>query len=108
MYKSISRGGWHFSFLGGANEIKYKIESYSHTEYNKEEYVNENHIAASIKEGKDVLKREGVVFKYMPLSYYPARLQKYMKMFTSFIQLTKANFFTNLFYFIRRILKGNI
>jgi beta-1,4-mannosyl-glycoprotein beta-1,4-N-acetylglucosaminyltransferase len=108
IYKSIKRGGWHFSFLGGSEKIKYKIESYAHTEYNKEEYVNENHIATSIKEGKDILKREGVVFKYMPLSYYPARLQKFMKLFASFLHLKKTNFFTDLYYFIRRLTKGNI
>jgi len=30
----INKGGWHFSFLGGAENIKYKIDSYGHQELN--------------------------------------------------------------------------
>lgn len=28
--------GWHFSYMGGLDSIKYKIESYSHQEYNND------------------------------------------------------------------------
>jgi len=30
----VPNAGWHFSFLGGADKIRYKIESYSHQEMN--------------------------------------------------------------------------
>lgn len=108
VYPSVAAAGWHFSFLGGASEISRKIRSYSHTEYNKEEFFDEKHIEDSILKGTDVLKREGVVFKFMPLSYYPARLQHFMKMYPGFLHLNKTNVFKDLFYFIRRIKKGSL
>lgn len=33
----IPNGGWHFSFMGGAEKVKEKIESYAHAEYNRPE-----------------------------------------------------------------------
>lgn len=108
VYPSVAAAGWHFSFLGGASEISRKIRSYSHTEYNKEEYFNEKYIEDSVLKGTDVLKREGVVFKYMPLSYYPFRLQYFMKMYPAFLHRNKTNPFKDLFYFIRRIKKGKL
>jgi len=108
VYPSIGSGGWHFSFLGGAEKISYKIRSYAHTEYNKEEFFDEKYIEDSIRKGTDVLKRKGVIFKFMPLSYYPTRLQKFMKMYPGFIHHNKTNLFKDLFYFIRRIKKGKV
>ena len=35
-----TRGGWHFSFLGGAERVKLKIEAYSYQEYNTAYYKN--------------------------------------------------------------------
>tara|TARA_Y100000114_G_C11761448_1_gene329987 strand:- start:3114 stop:3893 length:780 start_codon:yes stop_codon:yes gene_type:complete len=50
-------GGWHFTFFGGEEIIKSKIQSYAHTEFNTPE-VLEN-ISNNIKENKDPLSREG-------------------------------------------------
>lgn len=105
VYTSIKHGGWHFSFLGGADKIKYKIESYAHTEYNSAEYADAAHIEQSIKEGKDVLKRDGVIFRFMPLSYYPVCMQKLMKGYPQFLNIKPAGFLTNLYFTGRRVLK---
>lgn len=37
----IENGGWHFTFMGGAEAIKKKVESYGHQEYNND-YVKDN------------------------------------------------------------------
>ncbi len=108
VYAAVGSAGWHFSFLGGAEKISCKIRSFSHTEYNKEEFFDEKHIEDSILTGTDVLKRKGIIFKFMPLSYYPVRLQKYMKMYPGFLHLIRVNPLKDLFYFIRRIKKGKI
>jgi len=34
--KLFANGGWHFSYLGGAEQIKLKIRSFSHQEFNTE------------------------------------------------------------------------
>jgi len=48
---TVMDGGWHFSFFGGADKVKEKIEAYSHQEYNNA-YIKEN-IAANIENGID-------------------------------------------------------
>jgi beta-1,4-mannosyl-glycoprotein beta-1,4-N-acetylglucosaminyltransferase len=51
----IENAGWHFSYLGGADQIKYKIESFSHQEYNND-YVKSN-IKQFLESNNDVLGR---------------------------------------------------
>jgi hypothetical protein len=60
-----------------------------------------------VAKGEDILKREGVVFKYVPLSYYPSSLQKVMEQYPQLLRLKKGNSFTDLYYSLRRVIKGN-
>ena len=39
-HTTIPNGGWHFSFFGGENIIKDKIQAYSHQEFNNPHYLN--------------------------------------------------------------------
>lgn len=39
-YKYINNGGWHFTFQGGAEAVRKKIESYGHQEYNRSEITS--------------------------------------------------------------------
>jgi len=54
----IRDGGWHFSFLKDPNSIKKKIMSYSHQEFNKEEFTNIESIKKQISLGKDLFQRK--------------------------------------------------
>ena len=54
----IKDGGWHFSFLKDPNSIKKKIMSYSHQEFNKEEFTNIESIKKQISLGKDLFQRK--------------------------------------------------
>ena len=47
--------GWHWSFLGGFEAIKQKIESYSHEEYNNEETLSQ--ITTRLFNNEDVFDR---------------------------------------------------
>ena len=105
-YSSLPNAGWHFSFLGGVEKIRQKLRSFAHTEFNKEEFTNEEHIREALRKGEDILKRDGVSFRYVPLSYYPAALQKVMQEYPSLLYVQKRNFFTDCFFMIRRIIKG--
>ena len=53
----INNGGWHFSFLMNPDEIKKKIKSFAHDEFNKPEYLNVDKIDKSIKQGLDLFNR---------------------------------------------------
>ena len=50
-------GGWHFSFLKKPKDIAAKIKAYSHQEFNKNEFVNEEKIASRIKNNQDLFDR---------------------------------------------------
>jgi len=45
---SMHDGGWHFSYMGGVDAIKNKIESYSHTEHNTAKYKSDSFIKSKI------------------------------------------------------------
>ncbi|MFN8291641.1 MAG: hypothetical protein U0U70_15395 [Chitinophagaceae bacterium] len=106
VYPSLAHAGWHFSFLGGVEKIRQKLLAFAHTEYNKEEYTSEENINAALMKGEDILKRDGVAFKYVPLSYYPSRLQKIMRGYPELLHLPGKNLFRDLYYAARRITKG--
>jgi beta-1,4-mannosyl-glycoprotein beta-1,4-N-acetylglucosaminyltransferase len=85
----IAKAGWHFSYLGGLEKIKYKLQSFAHTEFSKAEYMDDEHIYKSLEEGKDILKREDVSFQFVPLSFYPSSVQKVIKEYPSFVYQKK-------------------
>ena len=54
----IKNGGWHFSFLMQPSEIKKKIKSFAHDEFNKKEYLELSEIEKKIKLGEDLFNRD--------------------------------------------------
>jgi beta-1,4-mannosyl-glycoprotein beta-1,4-N-acetylglucosaminyltransferase len=106
-FPSLTNAGWHFSFLGGVEKIKEKLAAFAHTEFQKEEFLDNKQITAALISGKDILKREGVQFKFMPISYYPKKIQQVMKAFPSLLYLPAKNYLTDLYYTLRRIYKNN-
>jgi len=53
----IMDGGWHFSFLKKPKDIAIKIKAYSHQEFNKSEFVNEEKIYSRIENNQDLFDR---------------------------------------------------
>jgi len=53
----IKDAGWHFSFLKNPASIKEKIISYSHQEFNKKEFIDEENIEKKIRNGEDLFNR---------------------------------------------------
>ena len=78
----IKNAGWHFSFLKNPASIKEKIISYSHQEFNKKEFINEENIEKKIKNGEDLFNRN---IKYKAITVdetfpeYIFRNKKYFK-----------------------------
>tara|TARA_B100001059_G_C17811619_1_gene572646 strand:- start:1189 stop:2109 length:921 start_codon:yes stop_codon:yes gene_type:complete len=50
-YKKIHNAGWHFSYLGGKEQIKKKLKGFSHQEFNIPEIVNDQYIDFCIQNG---------------------------------------------------------
>ena len=53
----IENGGWHFAYLQSPKNISKKIKSFSHGEFNNEEFANQNKIEERIKTKKDIFDR---------------------------------------------------
>ena len=53
----ISDGGWHFSWLNGADRILTKLESFSHQEFNTPAIRDPINISTAMQTGKDILNR---------------------------------------------------
>lgn len=82
----IHEGGWHFTYMGGVENIIKKIESWAHSEFNNSEYKNPDSILKSIYEGRSLFDPK-TTFKVAdlqgPLPFPPAllkNLQKYQQM----------------------------
>ena len=62
----INNGGWHFSFLKEPSSIRNKILSYSHQEYNREEFTDVDLIKNKIIKGEDLFSRN-IKYKKMKI-----------------------------------------
>jgi beta-1,4-mannosyl-glycoprotein beta-1,4-N-acetylglucosaminyltransferase len=70
--------GWHFSYLGGVEQIMKKVDSFSHTEVNRPEINNAENIGNSIAHGLDYIHRPGHEYAFYPVSSYPKCIQDLM------------------------------
>jgi len=53
----IPLAGWHFSYLGGIKEINRKLERFSHQEFNKNKYKDQERNLKRVLDGKDIYRR---------------------------------------------------
>lgn len=63
--KHIKNAGWHFTYVGGLEMVKYKIKSFSHQEYNNDYYMNDERLKGLIDKGIDIFER-GYKYKIVP------------------------------------------
>lgn len=52
------KSGWHCSYAESADNIRRKIESFSHTECNRDECKTDKHLQDCLQNGKDLFLRE--------------------------------------------------
>ena len=81
----INDGGWHFSFLKDPDSIKNKIISYSHQEYNTEEFTNTDLIKKKISLGEDLFQRKINYKKVKIDETFPEYIFKNKEMFKDWI-----------------------
>jgi beta-1,4-mannosyl-glycoprotein beta-1,4-N-acetylglucosaminyltransferase len=78
-------GGWHFSYMGGADKIKTKLEAFTHSEYNTPYFTNINRIKRLVSEGKDLFDRD-MQFKVIPIDKsFPALIREHPERFVDLI-----------------------
>lgn len=79
----IENGGWHFSFMGGAERVKTKIDAYSHQEYNNP-YIVSN-VENNINSENDPFFR-GKLFKMTIDETYPSYILNNLEKYKTFIK----------------------
>jgi len=63
-YKGVlNKGGWHFSYMGGLENIKLKIKSFSHQELNNEKFLNKLN-----KKVKKLVDFHGARYQVIPIN----------------------------------------
>lgn len=87
----IDNCGWHFSFLGGTDKIKEKLEGYGHQEHNNS-MVKDN-LEENIKNNKDILGRGYYDYKIVPLDpeEYPKHIVQNVAKYSEFIYREDAS-----------------
>jgi len=102
----VKKAGWHFSYLGGLEKIKQKIRSFAHTEFNKQEFLDDKNILKAMEEGKDIFNRPGVFYKFYPLAYYPGYLRKIMQQYPQLLhRKSKDSPWDKLYFGIKNLFR---
>lgn len=71
----MTNGGWHLSFWSNPQNIKSKLEAYSHQENNQEKFKDEKYIIECINSGKYLFNKQEEIFlpfdiNTLPLDFY--------------------------------------
>ena len=78
----VSNGGWHLSYFGDIDFTINKIGSYSHQEYNNDNYTDKNQLVEKIKNGINLLNNTSLV--YIPIEENKNLPYKYDTYLTKF------------------------
>ena len=83
----VKNGGWHFSYLMNPNMIREKVESYAHTENNKNEFISLENIEKSITNKKDLFGRANEdLYLEKDLEFLPEIVLKNLNDYKKFIE----------------------
>lgn len=63
----IMNAGWHFSFIGGVDQMIEKLKAFSHQEYNTPYFTDKERMQNKILEGSDVFDRD-IVFTFVDVN----------------------------------------
>ena len=85
-FTKLPNSGYHFSYLGGPEKVKTKIESFAHTEFNRPDITSDDNIQNALDNGQDIFKRNGVSYKVVSLAHYPEPIRSLMLEYPQFIK----------------------
>lgn len=73
-FRTIDNGGWHFSYLGGIEAIKRKIENFAHSEYDTPYFKSYRRLYEKVLSGEDIFERD-IKYRFVEINEgYPPYL----------------------------------
>ena len=63
----IRNGGWHFSYLGGPERIARKLESFAHTDLDRDELKDLRRLRERVDNHQDIFDRPGHEYRTVEL-----------------------------------------
>ena len=82
----VPNAGWHFSYLGGAAAIQYKIGAYAHVEYDRPPFNSAAHIAIRTGGVKDLFDRDYQFTILSDLGYLPQYVRENLGTYGQYIR----------------------
>jgi len=74
-FNIIEDGGWHFTYIKTLSDIKKKIKSFAHKEFNKDKYLDDTYLKQKIDNGEDLFERD---FKFQKIEVNQNNLPTYL------------------------------
>lgn len=81
----IENAGWHFSYLGTPDQIRYKIKTFAHDEYDKKDFTDVDKIKESIYNREDIFKRSDKKFTVKQIDHLPKYVLNNIEKYNNFI-----------------------
>lgn len=82
-FNFVYNGGWHLSYWMTPEQIRSKIQNFSHQEYNTEPFINLDHIKYCIDNNKDILNRDYLKFEKTSRRAFPEDFYQIFSEYTS-------------------------
>jgi len=67
----LENGGWHFSYMMNEEQIRNKIRSFSHQEFNTPEFLENISVQRTLVNKEDLLLRDGFIWDFSPTNKLP-------------------------------------
>jgi len=70
--RTVRQGGWHLSYFGDIDFIKTKLQNAAHTEFNNDQYVNDQKIQKDILSNRSIIDGSSLTSRnteYLPKHY---------------------------------------
>ncbi len=74
-FNIIEDGGWHFTYIKTLSDIKKKIKSFAHVEFNKDKYLDDVYLKQKINNCEDLFERG---FNYKKIEVNQKNLPSYL------------------------------
>ncbi len=83
---SLHHAGWHFGWLGDEDFARTKLQSFSHTEWNRPDILDNINIDKHISEGRDHVRPENITWVKVDLdNYFPSEITNNKEKYKNFI-----------------------